>query len=129
MRFKALKISLLNKCQMLLLLLVLTGNGLTLEPLESFNWGTIIEKQPPNNNVQGQQILHFKTTNKPYTLDPQAETFVKNNFKHAQELHSDAATLRFASDHIKIKGAYIELGVCTGRTINLLAALNPNTTI
>ncbi len=34
--------------------------------------------------------------------------------------------LRYGSDHVKLKGLFIELGVCTGKTINFIAALNPH---
>ncbi|HSX11704.1 MAG TPA: class I SAM-dependent methyltransferase [Chlamydiales bacterium] len=43
----------------------------------------------------------------------------------AVRLESDAEVMRFASDHVTLQGAYVELGVCLGRTVNVLAALNP----
>ena len=50
-------------------------------------------------------------------------------FGDAKEFDNDAELLRFASDSVKIPGAYLEFGVCTGTTINFLAALNPKKTI
>jgi hypothetical protein len=40
-------------------------------------------------------------------------------------LTSDAEVLKFGSDHAQLEGLFIELGVCTGKTINFIAALNP----
>ena len=31
-----------------------------------------------------------------------------------------------AQDHVTVNGEFIELGVCTGKTINFIAALNPS---
>src|SRR5437868_1328153 len=109
----------MNNCKKLcalLIALVFNGVVIAIEPLQPFSWGTIIEKQPPLNSTPGQQILHFKTSDKPYNLNQQATSFVNEHFKHAVELNSDASALRFASDNVKIEGVYIELGVCTGRT-------------
>ncbi len=40
--------------------------------------------------------------------------------------NSDADLLRYASDLATIEGVYLELGVCTGKSINFIAALNPD---
>jgi len=103
--------------------------GFALEPLQPFQWDTVIEMPPMGDGSTGNQILHLKTTNKPYINDPEAVRFVKNNFANAKELSSDAETLRYASNMVKVKGVYIELGAGTGRSLNLLAALNPHTVV
>lgn len=100
-------------------------NSYAIQPLPPFDWGYLVANKPPNITEKGQQILHFKTTDKPYTLNKAAKKIVKLLFDNAKELKSDAQSLRFASDNVTINGAYLELGVCTGRTINLIAALNP----
>ncbi len=40
-------------------------------------------------------------------------------------LNTDAAVLKFGSDAVTLRGAFLEMGVCTGKTINFIAALNP----
>ena len=107
----------------------MVSTGYCLEPLKPFDWNTAIEMPPVNDKSHGSQILHFKTADKPYTLSKEATTFVEENFKNAQELNSDADTLRYASDQVTLDGLYIELGVCPGKTINFLAALNPHITV
>lgn len=92
---------------------------------QKFDWSTVLSVPPGSEQTQGNQILHFKSTNKPYTNSDEATKFVKKYLSKAKKLTSDAEVLRFASDAVKIQGLYIELGVCTGKTINFLAALNP----
>lgn len=98
----------------------------TLKPLPRYDW-TLILQTPPSRTtpVPGNQILHFKSSNKSYELSEDSKKFVETYLKDAQQVDSDAGVLRFASDHVTLKGAYLELGVCTGKTINFIAALNP----
>lgn len=93
---------------------------------EKFDWGQILTTPPGSELVGGNQILHFKSRNKPYWENEAAKQFVKQYLSDATELSSDAEVLRYGSDHVKLKGLYIELGVCTGKTINFIAALNPH---
>lgn len=79
--------------------------------------------------TEGCQIMHTRRKNKPYTDSLQAKEFVQRYLADAVQLESDADAMRFASDHVELEGAYIELGVFLGRTINFLAALNPKKTI
>ncbi len=37
--------------------------------------------------------------------------------------------MRYSSDQGAVEGAYLEMGVCTGITINFITALNPERTI
>lgn len=46
-------------------------------------------------------------------------------FGDAKVLDTDAAVLKYGSDRATLRGAFLEMGVCTGRTINFIAALNP----
>ncbi len=52
--------------------------------------------------------------------------FINKNLKNAKSFEYDADIIRFASDSVCLKGAFIECGVATGRTINFIAGLNPS---
>ena len=93
---------------------------------EKFDWSKVLNIPPGSDQIGGNQILHFKSVNKHYSKDAQATAFVQEYLLDAQALTSDAEVLRFGSDQVKISGLFIELGVCTGKTINFLAALNPH---
>lgn len=86
---------------------------------------------PALQGEKGYQVLHFKSTNKNYKSNKDAVDFVEKHLSSAKELHSDsdADVLRFTSDHTQLDGFFLELGVATGRTINFIAALNPQKSI
>lgn len=90
-----------------------------------FDWGKVCTLPPGADKTAGNQVLHFKSHNRPYWDSPEAHDFVKKYLKDAAPLGSDAEVLRFGSDHVTLEGLYIEAGVCTGKTINFIAALNP----
>lgn len=94
--------------------------------VEKFDWSTILAIPPGTNQTTGNQILHFKSQNKPYWENQQAQFFVETYLLGAKPVTSDAEVLKYGSDHIKLKGLFVELGVCTGKTINFIAALNPH---
>lgn len=94
--------------------------------LKKFDWSEVLEIPPGSHLVDGCQIMHFKAANKSYKNNKEAVAFVEKYLGNAKALQSDAEVLRFGSDNVKISGAYIELGVCTGKTINFIAALNPH---
>ena len=94
-----------------------------------FDWTTVVEMPNGIDPTKGNQILHFKAANKPYWESETGRSFVEKYLGKAIELTSDAEALKFGSDHVKIKGLYVELGVCVGKTINFIAALNPNQTV
>lgn len=93
---------------------------------KKFDWSQLLSIPPGAHLVDGNQILHFKSQNKPYWESPASKAFVEKYLKEAKPLESDAEILRYASDRATLKGIYIELGVCTGKTINFIAALNPH---
>jgi len=99
------------------------------EPLKPYDWSQVLAIPPGTGINEGSQIMHFKSRNKPFEGNPEAKKFVERHLAKAKQLHSDAEVLRFASDAVKLSGAFIEMGVCTGKTINFLAALNPHQTI
>lgn len=74
---------------------------------------------------EGNQILHFNSKNKHFSGNSEAQTFVATYLKDATPLESDVDVLHFASDQVTLDGGYLEMGVCTGKTINFIAALNP----
>ncbi len=93
---------------------------------EKFDWSTVVNTPSASHQTEGNQILHYKPTNRPYWNDPQAKLFVEKYLSEAISLTSDAEVLEFASHNVKVDGMFIELGVCTGKTINFIAALNPH---
>lgn len=91
-----------------------------------FNWNTHLVLPPGKEQSSGNQILHFNSLNKPYWENEKSLSFVERYLKEAERLTSDAEVLKFGSDKATLDGLYIELGVCTGKTINFIAALNPH---
>lgn len=89
-----------------------------------FDWSQVLEIPPGAHLSGGHQILHFKCQDK--SLDAEAVQFVEKYMPDAVVLKSDAEVLRFGSDAVKIQGLFVELGVCTGKTVNFIAALNPH---
>lgn len=92
---------------------------------EKFDWSKILVVPSSTESPQGNQILHFKSGNKPYIANEQAIQFVEIYLSEAKQAQSEAEVLRIASDAVTISGAFLEMGVGSGRTINFIAALNP----
>lgn len=97
--------------------------------LPKYDWSAHLKIPPGTGGTEGFQVLHFNSRNKHYSASQEATNFVATYFQEAQELYSDAEVLQKASESVILEGAYIEAGVCTGKTINFLAALNPRKTI
>lgn len=112
-----------------ILLFISTHALALLQQEKKLDWSHILNSPPPGVDlVQGNQVLHFKSKNKP--LNEEGLKFVKQYLSSAVVLNSDADVLRYASDHVVFKnGVYIEAGVGVGRTTNFIAALNPLKTI
>jgi len=91
-----------------------------------FDCSNVLQVPPGSDKTEGNQILHFKAQNKPYWESEQGHFFVKKYLMEATPLTSDAEVLKFGSDKVRLEGIFIELGVCTGKTINFIAALNPH---
>ena len=94
-----------------------------------YDWNQVLVTPPDSHYTAGNQVLHFKSKNKHYSLSKEATQFVQEHLINAIPLQSDAGVLRVASEHVEIEGAYLEMGVCTGKTINFIAALNPLQTV
>jgi hypothetical protein len=75
---------------------------------------------------KGNQIFHFTTSNKSVEENLSTLKYIKANMNNAQIFESDASILKFAVESALPKqGFFLEFGVCSGRTINFIAALNP----
>jgi hypothetical protein len=97
--------------------------------LKPFDWSQVIETPPGAGTNEGSQLFRFINIDKPYTQSKDATQFVETHCENAKRLQSDAEVIRYASDSVTLKGAYLEFGVCTGKSINFIAALNPHNTI
>ena len=74
--------------------------------------------------INGNQVLNFFNRNNNYKNNPQSQAFVKKYLSQAKCFGIDAQVMKYASDQITLDGFILEMGVCTGRTINFIAALN-----
>ncbi len=98
---------------------------------ETFDWSELIEFEtlagvkPPS----GKQVINFLSTDKNYQQDPEARAFVKQYLGKAKCFDIDAEVMKYACEQITLDGFILEMGVCTGRTINFIAALNPRKVI
>lgn len=101
---------------------------MALKSLDSaaFNWDQLIQLPAVSEDWhEGRQVLNFFPKDKDYRESPTARAMVREYFCNAKALNTDAAVLKYGSDHVALRGAFLEMGVCTGRTINFIAALNP----
>lgn len=91
-----------------------------------FDWAQLVKMPTVDEEWHtGHQIMNFYPKDKDYRDSPAAAAIVAEHFGDAVALNTDAAILKFGSDHVTLPGAFIEMGVCTGKTINFVAALNP----
>jgi Macrocin-O-methyltransferase (TylF) len=91
-----------------------------------FDWDLLVKMPTASQEWHtGHQVLNFYPMDKDYRDSAAARAMVDNYFVNAKALNTDAAVLRFGSDQVRLHGAFLEMGVCTGRTINFIAALNP----
>jgi len=105
--------------------LMMASSLMASEP-EKFDWSQVVNYQKGVHFTSGNQILHYRSYNTPYQDNPESKNFVAKHFQKAKPLFSDAEVLRLASDSVTIDGLFVELGVCTGTTINFIGALNPH---
>ena len=94
-----------------------------------YNWNKLI-RMNDMDLPDGDQVINFFSANKPYRDCPDASQFVDTHLANARVFSVDASVLRYACEQISINNGFIlEMGVCTGRTINFIAALNPESRI
>lgn len=99
-------------------------------PLPPYDYSQHYNVSAPSPQAEGFNILHNNPTNKSYTQNPAAVEFVKNFMVGAVPLESDSEVLIYACTAAKnSKGVFLEMGTGMGRTINLIASLNPKKTI
>lgn len=101
-----------------------------LEASPLYDWSTHFKINIAPRWEPGNQVLHTKSTNKPYTTNLDAKKFVKKYMKVATRLISDADVLKFGVEAAaQTTGYFLEMGVGMGRTVNFIAALNSTKTI
>ncbi|QVL56742.1 MAG: class I SAM-dependent methyltransferase [Simkaniaceae bacterium] len=115
----------MKKNTLLIIFTILISNFALAETSSSYDWSKVLTRPFNRPKFEGNQVLHFNSKNKPYQLDNKAHAFVATYLKDALPLFSDADVLRFASESVTLQGGYLEMGVCTGKTVNFIAALNP----
>jgi hypothetical protein len=93
---------------------------------ETLDWGDNLSVSRNSTENRNTQILHFNSNNDPYCEKEYMKAFVEKHLSDALPLTSDAEVLKYGSDHVRLKGLFIELGVTAGKTINFIAALNPH---
>ncbi len=98
---------------------------------KGFDWSTVINLPPlPRENViSSPQVLHFFPYGKSVGNHETTANYIKQHMQGAQVFDSDADHLRYSVDSISIDGLILEFGVCTGKSINFIAALHPRTVI
>ncbi len=94
---------------------------------ENFNWSELIEIEGLDEKALplGQQVINFISSDKDYQQNPESIAFVKQYLANAKRFDIDAEIMKYACEQITLDGLILEMGVCTGRTINFIAALNP----
>lgn len=95
-----------------------------LEELEDYDWNKVVAFPKKDSSIQTQVINYYSRTEH-FANNKEAKLFVEKYLKRAIPFNIDAEILKFASDQVTIDGVFLEMGVCTGRTINFIAALNP----
>lgn len=100
------------------------------ETRDGKGWNQIVEGFTPRPEDEelwwtGRQIFNFFPCDKDYRNNPKSKACVEKYFGDAVPLNTDAALIKFASDSATLDGAYVEMGVGTGKSINFIAALNP----
>ena len=96
--------------------------------MPAFDWSSLIETIGASS-PKGTQVINFFSTDKPYTNSQESVEFVKEYLGNAISFNIDAELIKFACENITIDGVIAEMGVCTGRTINLIAALNSRSVV
>jgi hypothetical protein len=95
-------------------------------PLPALDWNDVLVLPPNSEEISGNQILHFKSKNRLFSDSQEGKEFVDRYLLEAVALESDAEVLRYGSDRVRVQGFFLDLGLCTGKSANFLAALNPH---
>ena len=77
-----------------------------------FNWDQLVNMPTASEEWhKGRQVLNFYPMDKDYRDSQPAQAMVTNYFDNAKALNTDAAVLKFGSDHVTLRGAFLEMGV------------------
>ncbi len=92
-----------------------------------FDWEQVMHVPflPKEHLTPSPQVLHFYPYGKSVWNHPTTAAYIEKKLQNVQIFESDADHLRFAVDSITLEGAVLEFGVCTGRSVNFIAALKP----
>lgn len=107
-----------------MILFVFALNHVWADEVIPYDWSKVLEIPPGAHLQEGSQILHFKSQDNHYTNNPRSIEFVEKYLSKAKKLQSDAQVIKAGSEAVTLKGMFLEMGVCTGKTINFIAALN-----
>lgn len=95
----------------------------------TFDWRDLLHMPPLPAGKKLQpspQVLHFYPLGKSVWQEESTARYITEHMQAVKIVESDADNMRYAVDSVQVKeGAYLEFGVCTGRTINFIAALAP----
>ena len=100
------------------------------------NFDFVIDTPPKNKKgkpIGGNNVLHFNSTNR--TLTTGSKQFVEDYLSDAQICQSESQVLQYAVNEArrlnpeKERGIFLEVGFCTGRTLNFIAALGFDRTV
>jgi hypothetical protein len=97
-----------------------------------YTWGKVLHVPPPPATPQpeGNQVFHVYRVNKSVWNDKKTAKYIKTHMQNAKILSSDAENIKYAVEEAqKNAGVFLEFGVGTGRSINFIAALNPQITV
>ncbi len=97
-----------------------------LDIIQNTSWADCVEIPKVGNQSlwnQGRQVLHFYPKDKDYRQSDEARAFVAEHFQEAKVFDVDAALLKYAVESTKLTGAFLDMGICTGRTLNFIAGL------
>lgn len=97
-----------------------------LDIIQNTSWDDHVKIPQVENQAlwnQGRQVLHFYRKDKDYRESDQARAFVTEHFQEAKVFDVDAALLKYAVESAQLKGAFLDMGICTGRTLNFIAGL------
>lgn len=113
-------------CLLLLFFSTFGSSMINAEADQKFDWKQlIITPVAVDQWLKGRQVLNFYPCDKDYRDSQAARDTVAKYFQNAKAINTDAGLLKYGSEQVSIDGVYIEMGVCTGRTVNFIAALNP----
>jgi hypothetical protein len=96
-----------------------------------FDWSSALYMPPlpVENMILSPQVLHFYPYGKSVWNHKSTAEYIQMHMHAAKVFESDADHMRYAMDSRALDGMILEFGVCTGKSINFIAALAPRSTI